>query len=43
MTEAQHHRLVLARLVATLGIPAEGEDGPTRRGGARGVYKMGRR
>lgn len=44
--EARQHRIALARLIASLGIPSDqGEPaaGPRRgsRGGARGVYDMG--
>lgn len=44
VSEARQQRLVLARLIATLGIPSlDGEDLPPARG-ARGVYSgRGRR
>jgi len=40
--EARQHRIALARLIASLGIPTD-EEQPRRqpRGGARGVYGMG--
>jgi hypothetical protein len=41
--ELRQHRLVLGRLLATLGIPADPDDDrPVTRGGSRGVYRMGR-
>jgi hypothetical protein len=41
VVEARAHRIVLARLVASLGIPAEDEGRVAPRGQARGVYRMG--
>jgi hypothetical protein len=42
-TEARQQRLVLARLIAALGLPAgledDGRDLPSQ-GGARGVYRL---
>lgn len=38
--EARQHRVVLARLVASLGIPVEDPD-RTQPRGARGVYRPG--
>jgi hypothetical protein len=36
------HRVALARLLASLGIPADPDDDrPSPRGGARGTYRMG--
>jgi hypothetical protein len=40
--ELRQHRIALARLLASLGIPADDEDRPAPRGGARGVYRTGR-
>jgi hypothetical protein len=43
--EARQHRIVLTRMLASLGIPAdpEDEDRAAPRGGARGVYQVRRR
>lgn len=41
LTEARQQGLVLARLVASLRLPAGDEaEQPQRRGGARGVYRI---
>jgi hypothetical protein len=41
VVEARAHRIVLARLVASLGIPASEDEGRVApRGRARGVYNM---
>jgi hypothetical protein len=39
--EARQSRIALARLFASLGIPADGEGRTGQRGAARGVYRMG--
>jgi len=38
--EARQSRITLARLFASLGIPADGEGRTGQRGAARGVYRM---
>jgi hypothetical protein len=42
--ELRQHRIALARLLASLGIPADPDDDrPVTRGGSRGVYRVGRK
>lgn len=41
LVEARQQQIVLARLVAALRIPDEQGDQPQRRGGVRGIYKLG--
>ena len=40
VAEGRQQRLALARLLVSLGIPADGEDLPPSRG-VRGVYRLG--